>query len=126
MSIYTIDEIADKVQPIAEAYDIDIIYLFGSYARGEATEESDIDMYVEFSKPLGLRYCSFVSDIEECLGKCVDIITKDALRNPATLQNSQQLIQRISEERKCIYTKKMNEFLPSDLALKCRICVISD
>lgn len=106
MSIYTIDEIADKVQPIVEAYDIDIIYLFGSYARGEATEESDIDMYVEFSNPLGLRYCSFVSDIEECLGKCVDIITKDALRNPATLQNSQQLIQRISEERKCIYTKK--------------------
>ena len=105
MSIYTINEIADKVHPIAEAYDIDNIYLFGSYARDEATEESDIDLYVEFSKPLGLRYCSFVSDIEERLGKCIDIITKDGLYNPATLQNSQQLIQRISEERKCIYTK---------------------
>ncbi len=105
MSIYTIDEIADKVQTIAEAYDIDRIYLFGSYARSEATEESDIDMYVEFSKPLGLRYCSFVSDIKESLGKCVDIITKDALYNPATLQNNQQLIQSISEESKCIYTK---------------------
>ena len=105
MSFYTIDEIANKVQPIAEAYDIDKIYLFGSYARGEATDESDIDMYVEFSKPLGLRYCSFISDIEECLGKCVDIITKDALYNPATLQNNQQLIQRISEERKSIYAK---------------------
>lgn len=105
MSIYMIDEIADKVRPIAEAYDIDRIYLFGSYARGEATEKSDIDLYVEFSKPLGLRYCSFVSDIEECLGKCVDIITKDALYNPATLQNNQKLIQSISEERKCIYSK---------------------
>lgn len=106
MSIYTINEIADKVRPIAETYDIDRIYLFGSYATSGATEESDIDMYVEFSKPLGLRYCSFVSDIEESLGKCVDIITKDALYNPATLQNNQQLIQRISEESKCIYTKK--------------------
>ena len=105
MSIYTIDEIADKMHPIAKAYEIDKIYLFGSYARSEATEESDIDMYVEFSKPLGLRYCSFVSDIEESLGKCVDIITKDALYNPATLQNNQQLIQRISEERKSIYAK---------------------
>lgn len=105
MSFYTIDEIANKVQPIAEAYDIDKIYLFGSYARGEATDESDVDMYVEFSKPLGLRYCSFISDIEECLDKCVDIITKDALYNPATLQNNQKLIQRISEECKCIYTK---------------------
>jgi predicted nucleotidyltransferase len=105
MSVYTIDEIADKVQPIAETYDIDTIYLFGSYARGEATEKSDIDLYVEFFKPLGLRYCSFVSEVEECLGKCVDIITKDALYNPATLQNNQKLIQRISEECKCIYTK---------------------
>ena len=105
MSIYTIGEIADKVHPIAEAYEIDKIYLFGSYIRSEATEESDIDLYVEFSKPLGLRYCSFVSEVEECLGKCVDIITKDALYNPATLQNNQKLIQSISEKRKCIYSK---------------------
>ena len=105
MSIYTINEIADKVRPIAETYDIDRIYLFGSYATSVATEESDIDMYVEFSKPLGLRYCSFVSDIEESLDKCVDIITKDGLYNPATLQENEKLIQRITEERKCIYTK---------------------
>lgn len=68
-------------------------------------KESDINLYIEFSKPLGLRYCSFVSDIEECLGKCVDIITKEALYNPTTLQNNQQLIQGISEECKCVYTK---------------------
>lgn len=105
MSVYTIDEIADKIHSIAEAYDIDKIYLFGSYARDEATEESDFDMYVEFSKPLGLRYCSFVSDIEERLGKCVDVIIKDGLYNPATLQENERPIQRISEERKCIYTK---------------------
>lgn len=105
MSVYTINEIADKVRPIAETYDIDRIYLFGSYIRGEAIENSDIDLYVEFSKSLGLRYCSFVSDVEESLGKCVDIITKDALYNPATLQENERLIQRITEERKCIYTK---------------------
>ncbi len=105
MSVYTINEITEKVRPIAEVYGIDKMYLFGSYARGEATEESDIDFYVEFSKPLGLRYCSFVSDIEECLGKSVDIITKDGLYNPATLQENEKLIQRITEERKCIYTK---------------------
>lgn len=94
-----------KIRPVAEAYDIDIIYIFGSYARGEATENSDIDLYVEFSSSLGLRYCSFVSDIEECLGVRVDIITKDALYNPATSSANQKLIRRISEERKCIYTK---------------------
>ena len=44
MSIYTIDEIAGKVRPIAEAYCIDKIYLFGSYARGEANKDSNIDL----------------------------------------------------------------------------------
>lgn len=105
MSRYTINEIADRISPVAEAYDIDRIYLFGSYARGEATENSDIDLYVEFSSPLGLRYCSFVSDIEECLGVQVDIITRAALYNPATSSANQKLIQRISEERICIYSK---------------------
>lgn len=105
MSRYIINEIAEKIRHVAEAYDIDKIYIFGSYARDEATENSDIDLYVEFSAPLGLRYCSFVSDIEECLGVRVDIITKNALYNPATSSANQKLIQRISEERKCVYSK---------------------
>lgn len=103
MSVYTTAEIADKVRPIAKAYGIDKVYLFGSYARGEATEESDIDFYVEFSKPLGLKYCSFFSDIEESVGKSIDIITRDGLYNPATLRTNEPLIRRIMEERKCIY-----------------------
>ncbi len=103
MSVYTTNEIAEKVRPIAEAYGIDKVYLFGSYARGEATDSSDIDFYVELSKPLGLRYCSFFSDIEESVGKSVDIITKDGLYNPATLSTNQPLIDRILEERRCIY-----------------------
>ncbi|MGN0609553.1 MAG: nucleotidyltransferase family protein [Oscillospiraceae bacterium] len=103
MSIYTTKEIADKVRPIARAYGIDKMYIFGSYARGEATDSSDIDFYVEFSKPLGLRYCSFFSDIEESMGKSIDIITKDGLYNPVTLNANGPLIQRIMEERKCIY-----------------------
>ncbi len=103
MGVYTTQEIADIVRPIAKEYGIDKVYLFGSYARGEATEDSDIDFYVEFSRPLGLRYCSFYSDIEERIGKSVDIITKDGLYNPATLATNEQLIRRITEERKCIY-----------------------
>lgn len=103
MCIYTTKEIADRVSPIAKEYGIDKVYIFGSYARGEATEDSDIDFYVEFSKPLGLKFCSFFADIEASVGKNVDIITKDGLYNPVTMSGNEQLIRKITEERKCIY-----------------------
>lgn len=45
--IYTIDEIKAVVKPIAEKYDLEKVYLFGSYARGEANEESDIDILIK-------------------------------------------------------------------------------
>lgn len=45
-TIYTIDKIKDIVKPIADKYNVQSIYLFGSYARGEATENSDLDFLV--------------------------------------------------------------------------------
>lgn len=45
-TIYTIEEIKDAVIPIANKYNVHSIYLFGSYARGEANENSDLDFLV--------------------------------------------------------------------------------
>ena len=45
-TIYTIEKIKDIVIPIASKYNVQSIYLFGSYARGEATEKSDLDFLV--------------------------------------------------------------------------------
>lgn len=45
--IYTIDEIKKMMQPIIKKYNIQQAYLFGSYARGEATANSDIDILIK-------------------------------------------------------------------------------
>ena len=45
--IYTLDEIRSIANPIARRYKIAALYLFGSYARGEATAESDLDFRVD-------------------------------------------------------------------------------
>jgi uncharacterized protein len=54
--------------------------VFGSVARGEATETSDLDVLVEFSKPVGLfefiRLKKFLEDLTGCK---VDLVTQDAL-----------------------------------------------
>ena len=45
--VYTTDQIRAIATPIAAAYDIKSMSLFGSYARGEATEDSDVDILIE-------------------------------------------------------------------------------
>jgi len=56
-------------------------YLFGSVARDEATPESDIDILVELdhSKPIGMKFFIYQSDLEELLHKKVDLVTTEGL-----------------------------------------------
>ena len=80
MSVYTTNEIADKVRPIAEAYGIDKVYLFGSYARGEATSSSDLDFRVDKGSLRGLfALGGLYSDLEESFGKELDLLTTGSL-----------------------------------------------
>ena len=73
---YTIEEIREKSVPIAKKHGIERLGLFGSYARGEATEASDVDFYIDKGKINDLiDYFSFVLDLEKALGCHVDVIT---------------------------------------------------
>ena len=44
--IYTLEQLKELIAPIAEKYRLSAVYLFGSYARGEQTPDSDVDLYV--------------------------------------------------------------------------------
>lgn len=73
---YSIDEIKSKAVPVAKDYGISKLSLFGSYARGEATDDSDIDFYIDKGKLRGLlQYFSFVDDLENALKCHVDVVT---------------------------------------------------
>ena len=77
---FTIPEIKSIVVPIAETHGVAKVYLFGSYARGDATETSDIDLWVERGEVKTLfALGGFYADLEEGLGKSIDIITDDAM-----------------------------------------------
>ena len=66
---YTIDEIKAITTPVAIKHGITRMSLFGSYARGEANDDSDVDLYVDKGKMTSLvKYFSFVNDLEEELG----------------------------------------------------------
>ena len=78
---YTIDEIKTVIAPVAHQYGVKRISLFGSYARGEATPNSDIDFHlIDTGGGWGyFKLCGFRQDLETCLGLSVDVLTTGAM-----------------------------------------------
>ena len=75
---FTIDYIREKTVPIAKKYGVSRMSLFGSYARGEADNESDVDILIDCGngkiKSL-LPYFAFVYDLEDEFNCHVDVVT---------------------------------------------------
>lgn len=74
--VYTLEEIKEKVYPIAEKYALKSVYLFGSYARGEADEASDVDLVVEFLSPdwTAKTWFRLEEDLETSFIEGVDVL----------------------------------------------------
>lgn len=73
--VLTIKQIKESINPIMERHGIKNVYLFGSYARGEATRESDIDIYCDSGDVDSLwKHSAFQDELADALGKDVDVI----------------------------------------------------
>ncbi len=73
---YTIDEIKKKTIPIAIQYGVKRMSLFGSYAKGTADDDSDVDIFIDKGRLKSLiLYFSFVTDLEKELDCHVDVVT---------------------------------------------------
>lgn len=66
-------------------YGVRRLAVFGSVARDAAGDDSDVDVIVEFERPIGLRFVDFADRLESILGVKIDILTPagvSAIRNP--------------------------------------------
>ena len=80
--VLTIKEIKNIIKPIMNKYGINDIYLFGSYARGEANNKSDVDIYCEKGNIKSLIDQGVMEDeLEKALNKKVDVIFITALKD---------------------------------------------
>lgn len=100
--IYTVTQIQQLTAPIIEKYAIPAMYLFGSYARGDASEESDIDFLVDTTGTgltsllrLGELYC----DLEETFGKRIDLITVSAIMQEPAMPSDEDFRNTVMKER---------------------------
>lgn len=75
--IYTIEQIKEKCRKVFEKQDfVKEAYLFGSYARGEATENSDIDFMIVLNRDVGMEFFGLYYYLQEEFGKNVDVINE--------------------------------------------------
>ncbi len=66
---------------LAQRYGVRELAIFGSYVRGEATPESDLDILVEFDDPPGFfRFLQLEQYLSELLGVRVELVTRQALK----------------------------------------------
>ena len=76
-----IERIIKQNKPLLqEKYKVKEIGIFGSYAKGLGTKESDIDILVAFNEPIGLEFIELKEYLEFILGKKVDLVTEGALK----------------------------------------------
>lgn len=75
MARHTISEIQAVVEPLAKKYGAQRVYLFGSYARGDMTDQSDIDLRIDKGAIRGLAFAGLLGDLEDALGTHVDLIS---------------------------------------------------
>lgn len=104
-SVLSIDAIRLLILPVVRKYDVTKVYLFGSYARGEASEGSDIDFLVECDSIKNMEdYLNLQENLKGVLGKNVDIVMADVLNSDNT-RAAKRLISNIERDKMVIYEK---------------------
>ena len=104
--VYTIDEIKERVTPVAEKYGLRAVYLFGSYARNEATDDSDVDLLIDRtgSSVKGMfDMGNLYHDLQESIGQDIDLVTTQMLGQKSTQVRIPAFIEAVQSERVQIY-----------------------
>jgi len=78
----------ERKEEIRKRYEVVILGIFGSYARGEQSQLGDVDILVEVERPIGLKFFELWDEIEKTLGVDVDLLTIRAVKQKPMLWES--------------------------------------
>ena len=105
--VLTFQQIQEQIPPIAKKYNLPAMYLFGSYARGQATESSDIDFLIDTTGTeltTLMKLAALYVDLEAAFHKQIDLITLSSFSQPAQFPSDLAFREEVMRERKCLYT----------------------
>ena len=78
--ILELEDIVRKCSKVFERYEVSFCYLFGSYAKGKATQTSDVDLLIS-ANVKGLKFYGLVEEIRTALHKKVDVLDMNQLKD---------------------------------------------
>lgn len=99
-ALLNLKEIQDKVSALGKEYGADRIFLFGSYAKGTAKSDSDVDLRIDRGEIKGWALGGLLIDLEQSLGKKVDLLTTGSL--------DQAFLNAIKDEEVLLYISSPN------------------
>ena len=89
--------IKERIAPVCRKYPIKKAYLFGSYARNEATEASDVDIRIEGDIKSFFMLGGIYSDLEDALGREIDLLSR--------LPTSEQFLSALKSDEVLLYER---------------------
>ena len=94
--MFTLDEIKSKAIPIAKKHNIVSLSLFGSYARNEQNDKSDLDFFIVVNDKMGLfEYVEFYQELEKEFGCHVDVVSSGI--------DDKDFLNKIEKDKKVLY-----------------------
>lgn len=94
--MFTIDEIKNRAIPIVKKYNVISLSLFGSYARNEQDENSDIDFLIDASGEMGLfEYVGLYQELEKEFDCHIDVVTSGI--------EDKEFLSKIEKDKKILY-----------------------
>lgn len=82
----------DALPELKKKYPIQTLSLFGSYSREEYNSNSDIDILVEFSKPVGIEFIDLADELEELLKAKVDLVSRNGVKQKYLKEIENELV----------------------------------
>ena len=104
--VYSIEEMKRLIIPILMKYGVDKAYIFGSYARGEATPNSDVDLLIKRGNIKSLfKLGGLYYELEKILSKSIDVITEETFTEQPTDELDEEFYEEVLKERMLVYER---------------------
>ena len=104
--VYTLEELRNRIIPVTRKYHIPAVYLFGSYARNEATENSDVDILIDRkgSSIHGMfDMGGLYEELCDSVGKEIDLVTLQTLQQRSTMERTPWFVNNLKHDMVALY-----------------------